>query len=122
MRTQESLEDYLETILLLGEKTANVHQIDIARRLNISQPAVTKAVGKLKEAGYVRSEGMHIFLTDAGRERAAAVYARHCDIRAFLLALGVDAADADRDACKIEHVIGDATYAAIKNYLQKDRI
>ena len=117
MKTDQSIEDYLEAILVLGAGGGDVHQIAVAKRLGVSQPAVTKAVRKLKELGYIETEGMHIILTAAGRARADAVYARHCDIREFLILLGVGAAEAECDACRMEHVIGDATYAAIKKYL-----
>ena len=115
------MEDYLEAILVLGADGGDVHQVAVAKKLGVSQPAVTKAVRKLKELGYIDTEGMHIILTAAGKTRAAAVYARHCDIREFLLLLGVGAAEAECDACKMEHVIGSATYAAIRKFLDARR-
>lgn len=66
MRIEQSVEDYLEAIHIISQTESQVHQVDVARRLNVSQPAVTKAIRKLKELGYVITEGMHIYLTDAG--------------------------------------------------------
>ena len=73
----------------------------------------------MQEAGYIRTEGMHICLTEEGERRASEIYGKHVDIRAFLMKLGVPADEAERDACMIEHVIGDATYAAIRNFTGK---
>lgn len=119
MNVEQSLEDYLEAILVLGENGGDVHQVDVARKLGVSQPAVTKAVRRMKEQGYVRADGMHICLTKEGRERADGIYARHRAVCAFLIALGVDPVNAECDACRIEHIICDETYAAIKNFLEK---
>lgn len=119
MKYDQSTEDYLETILVLSQNAAEVHQIDVAKRMGVSQPAVNKAVRKLKDSGYVRTEGMHIFLTEEGAARASGVYDMHCDLRSFLLLLGVSEETAEADACKLEHVIGDETYAAIRRFLGK---
>ncbi len=118
MEYEQSLEDYLETILILRQSSNEVHQVEVARRLGVSQPAVNKAIRKLKEAGYVRTEGMHIFLTESGNKRAAETYDKHCNIRDLLMRIGVDEAAAERDACAIEHVIGSETYAAICAYIE----
>ena len=117
MRTDQSIEDYLETIYLLSQSKGDVHRAEVARELNVSQPAVTKAVKKLQDLGYVRTEGMHIFLTDSGKRRATAIYARHVDIRSFLIKLGVSEAVAEDDACRLEHVISNETYEALKIFL-----
>lgn len=117
MRIEQSVEDYLETIYIVSQTEPQVHQVDVARRLGVSQPAVTKAIRKLKELGYVVTEGMHIFLTDSGRARAESVYEKHIAVRRFLVVLGVSGEAAERDACLIEHIISDETYAAIKSYL-----
>lgn len=111
------MEDYLEAILVLGAGGGDVHQVAVAKRLGVSQPAVTKAVRKLKDLGYIDTDGMHIILTAAGRTRADSVYSKHCDICEFLVLLGVGEAEAECDACRMEHVIGEATYGAIKKYL-----
>ena len=117
MRIEQSVEDYLETIHIISQTEPQVHQVDVARRLGVSQPAVTKAIRKLKDLGYVVTEGMHIFLTDSGRARAESVYEKHIAVRRFLVVLGVSGEAAERDACLIEHIISDETYAAIKSYL-----
>ncbi len=119
MKNDESIEDYLEAIHILAESGGDVHRAEVARRLGVSQPAVTKAVKRMCELGYIRMEGMHIYLTERGSERAAGVYDRHRDIREFLLRLGVDEKNAEDDACRIEHVIGEETYIAIKKFIGK---
>lgn len=117
MRIEQSVEDYLEAIHIISQTEPQVHQVDVARRLGVSQPAVTKAIRKLKELGYVITEGMHIYLTDDGKLRAESVYEKHKILRRFLVALGVGGESAERDACMIEHIISDETYDAIKKYL-----
>ncbi len=120
MEYDQSIEDYLETILILRQGSDEVHQVEVARRLGVSQPAVNKAIRKMKESGYVRTEGMHIFLTESGRKRAEETYDKHCKIRDFLIRLGVDGEIAEADACVIEHVVSPSTYAAICNFLSKN--
>lgn len=121
MRTEQSVEDYLEAVHVLALGGGPVHRSEVARRLGVSQPAVTKAVKKMQEAGYIRTEGMHICLTGEGEKRASEIYGKHVDIRAFLIKLGVNADDAERDACMIEHVICDATYAAIRAFIGDEK-
>ena len=117
MKNNQSSEDYLETILLLSRETEFVHRVDVARKVGVSQPAVQKAVKILTASGFVECDGMHIYLTKKGEEYAARVYERHCIIRDFLALLGVNSADADADACEMEHVLSDATFGAIKNFV-----
>lgn len=110
MRHNQSGEDYLETILLLsGEKPA-VHRIDVARAAGVSQPAVQKAIKLLISKGYVSTDGMHIRLTESGKNYAEEVYERHCTIRAFLKLHGISDEVAEKDACEMEHVISEETY------------
>ena len=120
MRIEQRVEDYLEAIHIISQTESQVHQVDVARRLNVSQPAVTKAIRKLKELGYVITEGMHIYLTDAGKVRAESVYEKHKVLRRFLVTLGVGGEFAERDACMIEHIISDETYDAIKKFLNEE--
>ncbi len=115
MKIQQSTEDYLETIYIVSRSAEQVHQVDIARALRVSQPAVTKAVRKLKELGYVHTVGMHVYLTAEGLARAQSVYEKHRLLRAFFMEMGVSGETAERDACLIEHIISDETYAAIKS-------
>lgn len=117
MKHSQSNEDYLETILLLSGKQAAVHRIDVARAVGVSQPAVQKAIKILIAQGYVETDGMHIHLTESGREYACAVYERHCTIRTFLRLHGVSEQSADADACEMEHVISPETYEMMQKYI-----
>ena len=114
MKHNQSAEDYLETILLLSKELEDVHQIEIARKMGVSQPAVQKALRALKGKGYIITDGLHIHLTEQGREYAERVYHRHITIREFLIASGVDGEVANVDACEIEHVISQQTFEAIE--------
>lgn len=117
MKNNQSKEDYLETILLLSRELEDVHQIEVARKLGVSQPAVQKALKILKADGYIDTDGLHIFLTGVGKAYAERVYHRHCIISKFLIMLGVDGADADNDACQMEHCVSEATFAAIEKFV-----
>ncbi|MBR6788980.1 MAG: metal-dependent transcriptional regulator [Clostridia bacterium] len=119
MKPQQSVEDYLETIHVLAMTGREVHRAEVARALGVSQPAVTKAIKRLQELSYVTTDGMHILLTKEGMERATSIYTKHKDIRSFLTKLGVSEHTAEQDACRIEHVITDETYKAIKDFLSK---
>lgn len=118
-KNNRSGEDYLEAILILSDSEENVHRIDIARRLGVSQPAVQKAVKLLIDGGYVVTDGMHIRLTPSGENYARSVYSRHCVIREFLILHGVNAADADADACEMEHVVSPSTFDMMKDYVSR---
>lgn len=118
-KNNRSGEDYLEAILILSDSEENVHRIDIARRLGVSQPAVQKAVKLLIDGGYVVTDGMHIRLTPSGEKYARSVYSRHCVIREFLILHGVNAADADADACEMEHVVSASTFDMMKDYVSR---
>ena len=121
MKRSQSTEDYLENILLLSRETQFVHRVDVARRVGVSQPAVQKAIKILEASGFVECDGLHIFLTPKGESYAQQIYDRHCTIRQFLLLLGVNQADADADACEMEHVLSDSTYEAMKEYIDKNK-
>ncbi|MDE6504440.1 MAG: metal-dependent transcriptional regulator [Clostridia bacterium] len=121
MKNNKSLEDYLECILLLSRENEFVHRVDVARKVGVSQPAVQKAVKILQSENYIECDGLHIYLTPQGRSYAEEVYERHCTLRRFLVLHGVNAADADADACEIEHVISDATFAAVKKYVENNK-
>lgn len=121
MKRNQSTEDYLETILLLSRESEYVHRVDVARRVGVSQPAVQKAVKILTASGFVECDGMHIYLTKKGEEYAQQIYDRHCIIRNFLELLGVNKSDADADACEMEHVLSDATFAAMAEYIEKNK-
>lgn len=118
MDIQESGEMYLETIYILsGEKSA-VRSIDICDRMGYSKPSVSRAVGILRREGFIEIDsGGHITLTDKGRERAEKTYERHRVLSDAFMSLGVSESVAVEDACKIEHVISDETFAAVKKFL-----
>lgn len=119
MKHNQSAEDYLEAILLLSEQLQFVHQIEVARKLGVSQPAVQKALKNLKNNGYLETDGLHIYLTDEGREYARKVYHRHCTIKRFLILHGVNAKDADDDACEMEHVVSEATFSVMEKFVEE---
>ncbi len=120
MQLQESGEMYLETILVLKEKNDRIRAIDISEEMGFSKPSVSRAMGLLKEGGYitVNADG-YINLTDEGERVSRKIYERHKILTEFLVSLGVKKESADQDACKIEHVISDSTFEAIKEYTMK---
>ncbi|MBO5027889.1 MAG: metal-dependent transcriptional regulator [Clostridia bacterium] len=119
VKYNQSEQDYLETLLTLGKAQEIVHRIDVAKRMNVSQAAVNKAVKLLCEKEYVYEDGKHLYLTESGRAYAEAVFERHCIIREFLLQNGVSAAAAEEDACRMEHLISEETFQMMKNALRK---
>ena len=113
----ESAEDYLESILILQEQRGEVHSIDIVNRLGYSKPSVSRAMGILREGGYILMEkDGAITLTDSGKKLAETIYERHTVLSELLIRLGVDEKTATDDACRIEHVISDESFQAIKQY------
>ena len=117
MHIQESGEMYLETILILSERLEYVRSVDIGEHMGYSKPSVSRAVGLLKNGGFINVDtNGHITLTDAGRERAQKVLERHRILTSVLTSLGVSKETASEDACKIEHVLSDETFEAIKKY------
>ena len=121
MRIQESGEMYLETILLLSQKSGHVRAIDVGEEMGYSKPSVSRAMGLLKSGGFivVDADGA-ITLTDAGREIAEKIYARHTLLTKFLISLGVDEETASEDACKMEHSISDTSFAAIQKFAEEN--
>lgn len=120
MHLQESGEMYLETILVLSKSGKSVRSIDIVEHMGYSKPSVSRAVGLLKNGGYivVDNDGF-ITLTDVGFEVAAKIYDRHMCITDFLIRIGVSPDIAADDACKIEHDISDESFEAIRQYMKK---
>ena len=114
-RNNQSEEDYLETILILGVQLPVVHRIEVAKRLKVSQAAVNKAVKLLCARGYVYEDGKHLYLTENGRAYASSVYEKHCIIRDYLIDRGVSPAAAESDACKMEHLVSEETFLMMKN-------
>lgn len=114
-KSEESLEDYLEVILILSQRLSSVRSIDIAAELDYSKPSVSVAMKKLKSRDYISiSEEGYIHLTDAGRDIAEKVYERHRLLTDWLVHLGVDPKVAAIDACKMEHDISPESYEAMK--------
>ncbi len=119
MKIQESGENYLETILILDKKNGHVRSIDVANELGYTKASVSRAMGILKEAGYLVMEpNGSLVLTEEGRRRASAVYERHTVIAQFLqMTLGVDGETAVQDSCRIEHIISEESFRRIKEYV-----
>lgn len=119
MQLQESGQMYLETIWILSQKSAYVRAIDVGEYMNFSKPSVSRALGLLKQGGYVvADEHGYLSLTELGQEVARKTYERHTILTDFFTRLGVNPETAAEDACKIEHHIGDETFAAIKRHVQ----
>ena len=117
MHLQESGEMYLETILILSKKGKGVRSIDVGEYMGYSKPSVSRAIGLLKNGGYVTSDADgFLSLTDEGREAAEKIYERHTLLSELLMRLGVDAQTAAADACKIEHVISEVSFEALKRH------
>ena len=120
MAIQESGEMYLETILVLSKKDAPVRSLDVANETGFSKPSVSRAMGILKTDGYIEmDEKSHITLTDKGLKVAKRIYERHILITELLTSIGVDKKTAEEDACRVEHVISDKTFKAIKKHIKE---
>ena len=118
MRLQESGEMYLETILTLSRQMPNVRSIDISEHMGYSKPSVSRAVGLLKNGGYITvDKDGFITLTDSGYEIAEKIFERHTVLSKLLISMGVDPQTAAEDACKMEHAISDISMEAIKKHL-----
>lgn len=119
MKIQESAENYLEAILILGLRNHHVRSIDIANELEFSKPSVSVAMKNLRQNGYIEmdTDGF-ITLTQKGREIAETIYERHTLFSDWLVSLGVNQKTASEDACRIEHVISKESFDAIKKHAQ----
>ena len=123
MRTHESGEDYLETILRLYRKQGYVRSTDIANDMNYTKASFSRAVKILKEDGYIYLDpNKMIFLTEKGTQKAVEIYERHEMLTQFLTeVLGIDAETAEHDACHMEHAISDSTFQGLKALLEEKR-
>ena len=120
MHLQESGEMYLESIYVLSGKKSAVRSIDVGEYMGYSKPSVSRAIGLLREGGYVKVEqDGHLILTESGLEIARKIYERHTMLTSLLVALGVDEKTASEDACRIEHDISDESFEAIKRHVEK---
>ena len=115
MKIRESEEMYLETILLLKNRSNFVRSIDIAEELGYSRPSVSRAVGLLLQKAYIQiGKNGEITLTEEGENRAKEIYERHELITGILMELGADEAVAEDNACRIEHVISPELFEVLK--------
>ena len=120
MRSNESSEDYLETILILGNRRSLVRAVDIAAEMGFKKPSVSVAMKRLRENGFVTlDEHGNLILTGSGLSIALKIYERHLVISQFLISIGVDEAIAKKDACRMEHVISDESFEKIKQLSHK---
>lgn len=117
-KSEESVQDYLETILILNNKLTQVRSIDIANALSYSKPSVSVAMKNLRNHGYIHvSEEGFISLTKTGKSLAESVYEKHILLSNWLISLGVSPEIAVSDACKMEHDISPESFEAMKRYI-----
>ena len=120
MHIQESGEMYLETIHVLLKKNGQVRSVDISEHMGYSKPSVSRAVGLLKNGSYIQvDKDGFITLTEKGAAVAGKIYERHTILTEMLVRLGVERETASADACKMEHVISEETFEAIKNHISQ---
>lgn len=120
MHLMESGEMYLETILQLLQKQGNVRSIDISEYMGYSKPSISRAMGLLRNGGYINVDGDGLItLTDTGMEIAQKIYERHTVLTQLLIRLGVSPETAAADACKIEHNLSDETFEALKKHAKQ---
>ncbi len=118
MCLRESGEMYLETVLELSKNGARVRSLDVAGHLGFSKPSVSRAMGKLKNENYITIEPQgYITLTDRGEKIARKIYEKRIILKELILSIGVDDQTAAKDACRIEHVLSDETFDALKRYM-----
>ena len=121
MQIQESGEMYLETIHVLLKKNGRVRSVDVSEHMGYSKPSVSRAMGLLKSGGYITVDpDGYISLTTEGLALADKIYQRHTMLTQLLVTLGVDAATAAEDACKMEHAISDTSMAAIQKFIENN--
>ncbi len=122
MILQESGEMYLETILILSESGNPVRSLDVANYMGYSKPSVSRAVGILKRNNYINVDANgHLSLTDKGKTLADKIYERHVIISKVLESIGVSPETASEDACRIEHVISDESFEALKKSISMNK-
>ena len=120
MSLKESGEMYLETIYILCKSKSSVRSIDVAEYMNFSRASVSRGIGLLKKQDFILMDrDGYITLTDSGLKTAEKIYERHTVISKMLMAMGIDEKTATEDACRIEHVISDETFEALKQHAEK---
>ncbi len=118
MKSNESSEDYLETILILSKRLPFVRSIDIANELNFKKSSISIAMKNLRKNGYILvSDSGYITLTTSGLQIADMVFERHTILTSYLISLGVNAQTAAADACRMEHILSTESFEAIKNHI-----
>jgi len=122
LNINESAENYLETILMLSKKLPVVRSVDIANELGFKKPSVSIAMKNLRQKEHIRvTDAGFIYLTESGKAIAESVYEKHEFLSTWLQELGVSEKIASEDACKIEHIISQTSFEAIKDYVNKHR-
>ena len=123
MKIQESAENYLETILILQQRNGSVRAVEIAAELDFSKASVSVAMKNLRNSGHIRvDENGHITLAPTGKKIAEMIYERHRILSQWLESLGVSRETASEDAGRIEHVISEESFAAIKDHLKQTSV
>lgn len=119
MELHRAGEDYLKAILMLQKKDGSVRSLDVAEMLGVTKPSVSRAIRLLRDGGFLTMDAeKRIRLTEIGREAAEAVYEKHCILKRCLISMGVDPDAADRDACRMEHVVCPETLEKMKAFVR----
>ena len=122
MKLHASGEDYLETILVLQKKLGMVRSVDVARHMEVSKPSVCHAVAILRDGGFLTMDEDHfLHLTDVGREVAEQIYEKHRFFTDRLIEAGVDPVTAEKDACRMEHVISNESFDRLKEAVEQEQ-
>ena len=120
MRLPRAMEDYLKTILILQNRNGSVRSLDVAEKLQVTKPSVSRAMKLLREGGFLTmDEEKRIFLTDTGRAAAEQIYEKHCILKQLLVSFGVCPETAEKDACGMEHIVSKETLERMKSFVAK---
>lgn len=122
LKINESSENYLETILTLSHTLPVVRAVDVATETGYKKSSVSVAMKHLREEGHITvTDAGYIYLTDSGKAIAEMIYERHVFLSQWLENLGVSKETADEDACKIEHLISNESFEAIKKFAERNK-